>query len=419
MANESQSSQAPLILVTGITGFIAAHCAKLALEAGARVRGTVRSLTSSKADFLKELAGSEKLELVEADLLAGEEVWDKAVSGGVRHVLHVASPFPASQPKDENDLIKPAVQGTLGVLKAVARHNAKASSEQDKIKKVVVTSSVAAIANGWGQEGEGKEWTDDDWSKVGYFSSLRHFDWVRGVSDPSWLTTQTDNPLDPLPAYPKSKTLAEKAAWDFHSSLTPEESFQLVVVNPGFVLGPMLSTSQCTSAELVQRMMHRTMPAVPDLYFSAVDVRDIALAHLKALIDPSAPGNRYQSISFTFALRDCCAMLAAKFGKLGYSVPTGNLPGFLLKVIGLWDATVREVSKNVGKKNKHACGKFEKLLGRPTVPWQKSVEDMTWTMIANGLVNAPSTPEGLEEAKKKAKEILTTKDVGLEGVELL
>jgi dihydroflavonol-4-reductase len=90
-------------------------------------------------------------------------------------------------------------------------------------------------------------------------------------------------------------------------------------------------------------MMHRTMPAVPDLYFSAVDVRDIALGHVKVLWGEETPGNRYQGITFSMKLRDCCGLLASKFGPLGYSVPTGNLPGFLLKIIGFWDATVREV----------------------------------------------------------------------------
>lgn len=339
------------VLVTGCTGYIAAHCTRLALLAGCQVRGTVRQKTASKTGFLSDLPGaSDRLELVEADLLAPDAVWDAAVAG-CRYILHVASPFPAAQPSDENELIKPAVEGTLAVLKAAARWNAKAA-EAERIIHVVVTSSVASISNGWGTDGENRVWTDDDWSKI-------------------------DNPSDPIAAYPKSKTLAEKAAWDFHKGLKPEESFELSVVNPGFVLGPMLSTAQCTSAELVQRLMHRTMPAVPDLYFSAVDVRDVALAHIKAMIEPDAAGQRYQSISFTMKLRDCTRVLASKFGGLGYSVPTGNLPGFLLRLIGLWDPTIRQVANTVGKISKHNTDKFKALLGRPTIPWEKTMEDMT------------------------------------------
>ncbi|KAI9026213.1 hypothetical protein DFJ74DRAFT_631194 [Hyaloraphidium curvatum] len=379
----------PLVAVTGATGYIAAHCVRLLLLAGARVRGTVRSTTSPKVQFLKELPGaSEGLELVEADLLGPDETWDKVVDG-TTYVLHVASPFPSSQPEDENVLIKPAVDGTLGVLKAVARRNGKGG---DKTKRVVVTSSVAAIANGWGQEGEGRTWKDDDWSKV-------------------------DNPADPLPAYTKSKTLAERAAWDFHKGLSPNESFELAVVNPGFVLGPMLSTAQCTSAELIQRVLHKTLPAVPDLWFSGVDVRDVALAHIKAMLYPDSVGQRYQGITFTFSLREMCAGLSTIFAPLGYWVPTWSMPGFLLRFIGLFDKTIGEVSKNLGRINKHDGSKFRALIGRPAIEWKQSIEEMTWSLIANGLVN-PASEETTAKAKEMAKEILFRPEEGLAGISL-
>src|SRR6185295_4892244 len=173
------------------------------------------------------------LELVEADLTA-DAGWSEAVAG-CTHVQHVASPFPAEVPKHEMDLIRPAVDGTLRVLRACAAAGT--------VKRVVLTSSVAAVAFG---HADGADYvrTEADWSEP-----------------------------ERCDAYPKSKTLAERAAWDFVASLPPERRFELAVINPGFVLGPFLNADAGTSGEVVRKLLAREMPACPEIGFAPVDVR--------------------------------------------------------------------------------------------------------------------------------------------------
>lgn len=211
----------PLILVTGISGFIASWVAHGALKLGYRVRGTVRSLKNEeKIKHLRDLCpGSlHKVELVAADLL-DEVSWIAAVTD-CDYILHVASPFFVDEPKDPNDLILPAVNGTLNVLKAV--------SKLPKLpKRVVVTSSSMAIKNG--TDPRNHVYTDNDW-------------------------TVHDSVKFPVSAYTKSKVLAERAAWDFVEKLPADRRFELVTINPTLVQGPMLSGSQCSSAELVRQV---------------------------------------------------------------------------------------------------------------------------------------------------------------------
>ena len=182
------SSNKPLVLVTGASGYIASHCVKEMLENGYRVRGTVRSLGDKrKVAHLQAMTDGASLELVEADLTR-EEGWADAVEG-CEYVLHVASPFPATVPEDENELIGPAVEGTRRVLAAAAATGT--------VRRVVLTSSVAAIAFGH-EDDAGKVYTEEDWSDV--------------------------ERCDP---YPKSKTLAERAAWDFVDAMPRHETGKL------------------------------------------------------------------------------------------------------------------------------------------------------------------------------------------------
>lgn len=215
------STQTPLVLVTGISGFIASWVAHGALKLGYRVRGTVRSLKNEdKIKHLRDLCpGSvHKVELVEADLL-DEKSWEAAVVD-CDYILHVASPFVIDEPKNPNDLILPAINGTLNVLKAV--------SKQTKLpKRVVVTSSTASIA--YGTDPTNRVYTDKDW-------------------------TVPDSKEFPITAYTKSKVLAERAAWDFVDKLPADRRFELATINPTLVQGPMLSGSQCSSAEIVQQV---------------------------------------------------------------------------------------------------------------------------------------------------------------------
>lgn len=258
----SKTKEAPLVLVTGVSGFVASWVAHAALKVGYRVRGTVRSLSNEqKVKHLKELCPGAKheLELVEADLTeTGEEGWDAAVRG-CDFILHVASPFPIEEPKDENELIKPAVEGTLNVLKAAARM-------EKPPKRVVLTSSVVAVYTG--TDPRGKVYSDDDW-------------------------TVTDSTQYPCPAYNKSKTLAEKAAWEFVESLPEGKKIELATINPSLVQGPLLSGSSCSSADIVKNLATGKMPGLVEMYVGTVSVLDVARAHLLAMTNKDAAGKRF------------------------------------------------------------------------------------------------------------------------------
>ncbi|MEV4343072.1 NAD-dependent epimerase/dehydratase family protein [Actinoplanes sp. NPDC049596] len=226
-----------LVLVTGGSGFVGSYVVRRALAAGYRVRTTVRS---------RPLKG---VESVRADLLS-DDGWDSAVAGA-SYVLHVASPFPAAQPEDENDLIVPAREGTLRVLRA-----ARAAG----VRRVVLTSSFAAV--GYGHGDTGRVFTERDWTDVA----------GPGVSP-----------------YVKSKTLAERAAWDFAARGGPE----LTVLNPTGIFGPVLGPAWSSSVDLVAGILTGAMTSVPDITITPVDVRDLADLHLLAMTRPDAAGERY------------------------------------------------------------------------------------------------------------------------------
>ncbi len=311
----ASASKDTLVLVTGASGFIAGHCVRELLEHGYRVRGTVRSLKApEKSAHLRALAertgGS--LELVEADL-GSDRGWTEAVAG-CTYVLHVASPFPAEVPKDEMDLIRPAVDGTTRVLRACA--------ESGTVKRVVVTSSVAAIAFGHDPH-DHKVRTEADWSNV-----------------------------NRCEAYQKSKTLAERAAWELAEGLPAGKRFELAVINPGFVLGPVLNADPGTSGEVVRKLLMREMPACPRIGFAPVDVRDIAIAHRLAMERPEAAGNRYICAGDHMWIEDMAKVLAAEFNPKGYRVPTGRLPYWLMWIIARFDKTIRLALEYVGRQER-------------------------------------------------------------------
>jgi dihydroflavonol-4-reductase len=340
-----------LVLVTGASGFIAGHCVRELLEHGYTVRGTVRSLqTPEKYAHLHALAerAGGVLDLVEADL-GGDRGWKEAVAG-CTYVLHVASPFPAEVPKDEMDLIRPAVDGTKRVLGACA--------ESGTVKRVVLTSSVAAIAFGHDPH-DRRVRTEADWSNV-----------------------------DHCEAYQKSKTLAERAAWDFVNGLPVGQRFELAVINPGFVLGPVMNSDPGTSGEVVRKLLAREMPACPRIGFAPVDVRDVAIAHRLAMESPQAPGNRYICAGDHMWIEDMAKVLAVEFNPKGYRVPTGRLPYWLMWVIARFDKTIRLALEYVGRQEKVSCDKAKSELGWSMRPVEQSIIDTGRSMIEYGIVAA-------------------------------
>ena len=346
-------SESARVLVTGASGFIALHCIEQLLRAGHRVRGTLRS-ARREDEVRAALTGAgvdgSALEFVLADLTS-DAGWADAVAG-CDFVLHVASPFPAVQPKDENDLVIPARDGALRVLKAAAAAS---------VKRTVMTSSVAAISAGHDKSG-GRVFTEDDWSDL-------------------------EGPH--VSPYEKSKTVAERAAWDFMS--TPEAgSMELAVINPGAVLGPILSPDSGTSVEIVRQLMTRSVPACPRIGFVVVDVRDVAAAHIAAMTSPSAAGNRYLCALPQAWFSDVARILDQRFGPEGYKIPTGRLPNFVVRTMALFNPVIRTIAPMLDVERRIDNSRI-----RADLNWDPhSLDDMVIasgeSLIAQGVVSKQS-----------------------------
>ena len=255
-----QFTEAP-VLVTGATGFVAAEIVKQLLEAGYTVRGTTRDVAKSETDgYLTALSGaSERLELVQADL-GDPGAFDAAVSG-CEYVMHTASPFVLDVEDPQRDLVDPAVNGTRSVLESVSRAGG--------VRRVVLTSSFAAMS---GAPKDGV-WSEADWNE--------------------------DSSLD-FGAYTYSKTMAERAAWDFMDE--HDVGFDLVVINPTGVIGPSIVPRLNQSHSFYVSATNGEIPGIIDLSYPIVDVRDVAIAHILAMENPSAAG-RYLCSAQTRSMR--------------------------------------------------------------------------------------------------------------------
>ncbi|WP_206074594.1 NAD-dependent epimerase/dehydratase family protein [Antribacter gilvus] len=332
-------------LVTGATGFIAGHVIEELLTHGYRVRSTVRSLRDpSRTAHLRDLADRTggDVELVEADLLH-DDGWAAAVDG-CDNVLHVASPFPPAPPKDASELVRPAVEGTLRVLRA---------SEVAGVRRVVVTSSVAAITGGR-PKGDDRVRDESDW---------------------------TDE--DQAAPYALSKTLAEQAAWRFADD---HPSLEVVALNPGMVLGPLQNAAAGTSVATVRRFLGREVPAVPAMSLATIDVRDLAHAQRRALEVPHAAGNRYVCAGPDLPMLEMAQMLHEEFGPLGYRVPTARLPYWAMWLIARVDGEVRFGLDYVDRPERLDASKAGAALGLTMRPVRESVVDTARSLIEHGLV---------------------------------
>jgi len=341
-----------LVLVTGASGFAAGWIVKYLLESGWRVRGTVRSLSSPKTDALKALASqnADQLTLVEADLLDPVEKWESVVQG-CTYVCHTASPFPLALPKDEQELIKPAVEGTRVVLEA---------SHRCGVKRVVLTSSVASIFSGW-TDLENKVFTEEDWAKV-----------------------------DEALPYQKSKALAEKAAWEYVQQLPQEGRMELVTLCPSLILGPLLTeTGGDSSKTVLLRLLNNAMPGVPNLWFNVVDVRDVARAHIAALSAPEAAGKRYICSSGGMWMIEIATLLDKEFGPKGYKIPLSKVPNFVIWIVGLWDQDAAGTYPRLDKKQLLSNQRIVEDLKLQFLPVQETISEMANSLIAVGLAKPP------------------------------
>jgi len=338
-----------LVLVTGGSGFIGAHCLVQLIEAGYRVRTTVRSLSrEAEVRAMLKTGGVQSdagLSVVVADLLS-DNGWVDAMAG-CDFVLHVASPFPAGVPKHEDDLIVPAREGTLRVLR---------TARDAGVRRVVLTSSFAA---------------------VGYGVPLT----VQPLTEESWT-----NPNGPdVGAYHKSKTLAERAAWDFVRR--EGGALELAVVNPVGVFGPALGADFSTSIEIIRRLMDGAMPGLPRLTFGVVDVRDVACLHLLAMTDPAANGQRFLAVAGdNISLQELAQLLKARLGKAAARVPTRMLPDWLLRVLARFDRSVALVVPELGKVRQISNDKARRVLGWTPRSNEEAVLASAQSLLALGLI---------------------------------
>jgi nucleoside-diphosphate-sugar epimerase len=337
------------VLVTGGSGFIGSHAIVQLLAAGHTVRTTVRSLKrESDVRAMLKTGGAEsdgRLSFCAADLL-DDRGWREAVDG-CDYVLHVASPFPPGVPKAEDELIVPARQGALRVLRA---------ARDSGVKRVVLTSSFAAI--GYGHAPRTTPFTEADW---------------------------TNPEAKDVAAYPKSKTLAERAAWDFISS--EGGALELAVVNPVGVLGPVLGPDYSTSILMVQRFMDGAVPGCPRLSFGLVDVRDVVDLHIRAMSNPAARGERFLAVaSDDVAMVDIARVLRSRMGAAARRVPTRKVPDWLVRVAALRDPAVRQILPELGKPKRASSEKARRLLGWSPRPYEESVVDTAESLVRLGLL---------------------------------
>lgn len=341
------------VLVTGASGFIAQHTILEVLRAGYRVRGTIRSLERAPevrkviADALGADPG-DRFMLVAADLTR-DDGWAEAVRG-CRFVLHVASPLPTRPPKHADELIVPARDGALRVLRAAAA---------ERVERVVMTSSVAAVVYGHARDGK-QIYDEASWSQLS----------------------------DEVGAYEQSKTIAERAAWDLVAGLPADQRLELVTINPGLVLGPVLGADFSTSGEVVRKLLAREMPGCPDVGWAVVDVRDVAAAHLAAMTAPGAAGQRFIVAIEHASMLDIARILKDRFGDRGFRVPTRRIPGWLLRLVATWDRTARLAVQELGKRQDLSTQKAREVLGFSPRSLEDMVVAMAETMIERGVVRA-------------------------------
>ena len=319
------------VLVTGASGFIAEHCIIELLKNGYSVKGSLRSMNREQEvrDAVKTETDDTKLEFCKLDLLE-DDGWEDAM-WDCDYLMHVASPFVIEDPKDENELIKPAKEGTLRALNAAKKAG---------IKRVVLTSSVAAVNS--------------------------HM--MSGTSDH---TTWTDINSKYVTPYQKSKTIAEKAAWDFYNNQDSDNRMELAVINPGGVMGPQLGNDLGgASTQIVSQLISGKFPMIPALSFPFIDVRDVAILHLKAMTTPEADGKRFIAAHSepTWMYEVAEVLSAAGYEKIKLK----KAPSFMLKLIGLFDNKTKSLVPMLDKYVPCDNSQTVKVLNWEPMPWEQA-----------------------------------------------
>lgn len=341
-----------IVLVTGGSGFIAGHVILQLLEKNYLVRTTIRSLArqGEVAQVLKAAGAKnlQNLEFVAADLME-DAGWSKAVTDA-RYVIHVASPVSPGHVKNEDEVIRPAREGTMRVLEAARDAN---------VKRVVLTSAFHAVS--WGHPHSDHVFTEADWTVLD----------GRGVD-----------------AYGKSKTIAERSAWDF--MVNEGAGTELTTILPVAVMGPVMGKAISGSNHAIERLLSGAMPAMPDIYIPIVDVRDVAAAHIAAMTTPEAAGERFLiSNGPALSMADIAAILKRDLGDGAKRVPTRVLPNFVLRLVALFNPEARAIVPDLGYAKKTSNEKARRILGwTPRAP-EEAIASAGRSMLDRHLIEQP------------------------------
>lgn len=345
MANFPSSSK---VLVTGATGFIGLHTTLHLLRLGYSVRAAVRNI-SQKQHILKSLSKKMddpgRLDFAVVDLLR-DDGWSEAMHG-CDYVIHTASPFPSEEPKDENELIIPACEGTLRVLRAAG---------QNRVKRFVMLSTIGAVFDG--HEGENRIFDETDWSDLSKTQS----------------------------AYCKSKTLAERAAWDYIHSPENKSNMQMVAVNPSNVFGPVLDEHNHTSTEWYRAIMHAKVPGIPNIQLDFVDIRNLVDIFAGALVNPEAADKRFICNAASISLLDFANILHDNFSQKGYPVTNKILPDFLIRLFAQFIPKVNSVAMFLQWSYEFSTEQVKAVFGWQPIPYKQTIIDMAESLIEFDIV---------------------------------
>lgn len=320
------------VLVTGGTGFVGVQIIFQLLQQGYKVKTTLRSLSSKTKviDALKAngITNIDQLAFVEADL-SKDDHWDEAMQG-CEYVLSVASPVFFTIPKDENEVMRPAVEGIVRVLKAARKAG---------VKRVVMTSNFGAV--GFSNKNPNIATTEADWT----------------------------NPSEKgLSAYEKSKLLAERAAWDFIQQ--EGGNLEFATINPVAIMGPSLSSHISGSLGLLEHLFDGSLKLIPNLPLNIVDVRDVADLHIRAMTNPEANGQRFiAAADGQISLSEIAALLKKQKNEVAKKIPTRTLPNWVIYLAALLNRQAKEAALFLRMSRNVSNAKAKRILG--------------WTPLAN------------------------------------
>lgn len=337
----------PTVLVTGANGFIGLNTVLRLLQLGYHVRATIRKDAYKKniLETLSKQVDTGKLEFLIVDLVK-DEGWLFAVQG-CDFLIHTASPYPAENPKDENELLIPARDGTLRVFKF---------AQMEGVKRVVMLSTIGAIFDG--HEGENRTFDENDWSDLNKTRLMYH----------------------------KSKTVAERAAWDFIKSDENKSSMEMVSINPSNVFGPVLDGHHHTATEWYRTIMRAEVPGVARTQIDFVDVRNLVEVLVKALTEPAAAGRRFICNGASIPLLEFADILHDHFSNRGYRIPNRILPDFMIRLLGLVIPKVKAVAGQLNWKYAFSTENVRHVFGWQPYPYKQTIIDMAESLIQHGLV---------------------------------